>query len=41
MLKNSDTSIKADLRKKSSIIDEIEIESSILMLCHQTDPMYA
>lgn len=33
MLKNSDTSIKADLRKKSSIIDEIEYSDYNIQAC--------
>jgi hypothetical protein len=33
MLKNSDTSIKADLRKKSSIIDEIQYSDYNLQTC--------
>lgn len=33
MLKNSDTSIKADLRKKSSIIDEIQYSNYNLQTC--------
>ncbi len=33
MLNNSDTSIKADLRKKSSIIDEIQYSDYNLQTC--------
>ncbi|WP_299525474.1 hypothetical protein [uncultured Methanobrevibacter sp.] len=33
MLKNSDTSIKADLRKKSSILDEIQYSDYNIQAC--------
>lgn len=33
MLKNSDTAIKADLRKKSSIMDEIEYSNYNIQAC--------
>ena len=33
MLKNSDTTIKADLRKKSSIMDEIEYSNYNIQAC--------